>query len=254
MTNLNFLQKFFLLLVMGFSLSIVCACGGDDNDEKIDIPIEEEGPVPENKPNDEPIEPSMEHEWVDLGLSVKWATCNIGASAPEEYGDYFAWGEIQIKEKYGWDTYKWASGVGDSLKMTKYYTLSDYGDDPDYIRLLKKEDDAASSEWGGKWRMPTKKEMNELCDSCTWIPCEKNGIFGMQIIGRNGNHIFLPAAGQDCGIIELGNQGKCGYYWTSERSFAYYACYLFFDKSTERYKLYDYAARCDGYTIRPVME
>ena len=99
-------------------------------------------------------EPQDEHEWVDLGLTsgTLWATCNVGATAPEDYGDYFAWGETEPKEDYSWSTYKWCNG---SYKtQTKYCTNSKYGTVDDKTEL-EPEDDAAFVNWGSTWRMPT---------------------------------------------------------------------------------------------------
>ena len=122
-------------------------------------------------------------EAVDLGLSVKWATCNIGAVQPEERGNYYAWGETDPKEKYDWTTYIHSDGtenscqnIGDDISGTIY--------------------DAARQEWGGSWRMPTKKEMNELWEKCTWTSTYYNNCHGYEIKGPNGNTIFLPS--NDC--------------------------------------------------------
>ena len=118
------------------------------------------------------------HEYVDLGLSVKWATCNVGATTPEGYGDYFAWGETQPKTTYNWSTYKYCNG--------SYYTLTKYCVDYSYGTVdnkttLELTDDAARVNWGGKWRMPTKAEYNELKNSsnCTWTWTQKSGVRGL---------------------------------------------------------------------------
>lgn len=112
------------------------------------------------------------HEWIDLGLSVKWATCNVGASKPEDYGDYYAWGETTTKSDYDWDTYKWCKGTYDT--MTKYCTDSYYGT-VDNRTTLTSSDDVATVKWGSKWRMPTKEEMKELDEDCTWTWTTQNG-------------------------------------------------------------------------------
>ena len=139
--------------------------------------------------------PQPEHEWVDLGLpsGTLWATMNVGASAPEEYGDYFAWGETAPKEVYSWETYKWCNGT--SKSMTKYCTKSSYGT-VDNKTELDPEDDAAWVNWGPKWRMPTADQIRELAENCTWQWTTVNGVNGMSVTGPNGNTIFLPAA--DC--------------------------------------------------------
>ena len=126
---------------------------------------------------------------IDLGLSVKWASCNIGANSPEELGDYFAWGEVKSKDSYEWSNYKW--GNAESGQLTKYNWSTDYGT-PDYKYVLDPEDDAATVNWGGKWRMPTKEEYDELIDKCSWESVSRNGMVGREITASNGNKIFLP--------------------------------------------------------------
>lgn len=132
------------------------------------------------------------HEYVDLGLSVKWATCNIGAANPEDFGDYFAWGEVKTKDIFSVSTYKWYNGSIESI--TKYNNLSDFGT-VDNKFILEESDDAAIVNWGGGWRMPTKEEIIELCEQCTWAWTVLNGVNGYKVVGPNGNSIFLPAAG-----------------------------------------------------------
>ena len=151
------------------------------------------------------------HEYVDLGLSVKWETCNIGASSPEEYGDYFAWEETKPKEVYVWSTYKWC-------------TNKEYGV-IDNKTTLELEDDAAHVKWVGEWRMPTKAELEELCEKCTWLPAKINGVSGREITGPNGNILFLPYSGYCSeGKYPGGGQASC---WsnTSSSFRAYYLTY-----------------------------
>lgn len=152
------------------------------------------------------------HEYVDLGLpsGLKWATCNVGASSPEDYGVYYAWGETEGKRRYDWSTYTWCSG---SETMTKYCTNSSFGK-IDNNKVLLPKDDVAHVKWGGNWRMPTYDEQRELLDNCTWTWTTLNGIAGCRITGPNGNSIFLPAAGfrNDTGIE---SKGELGYYWSS---------------------------------------
>ena len=132
-----------------------------------------------------------EHEFVDLGLpsGILWATCNLGASTPEEYGDYFAWGETTTKDKYSWETYKWNNSSG----LTKYCITNNYGI-VDNIITLEDIDDAAIANWGGNWHMPTASDFSELIENCTWKWDTKNGVYGYYVYGTNGNSIFLPAA------------------------------------------------------------
>ena len=141
---------------------------------------------------------NVQHECIDLGLSVKWATCNVGADKPEEYGDYYAWGETEPKDFYFWDTYKYCDGTYNSL--TKY-TDSAYGKDgfSDNKSVLDPEDDVAHVKWGGNWRIPTKDELEELRTKCTWTSTTLNGVKGYSVTsnvdGYTDRSIFLPATG-----------------------------------------------------------
>ena len=152
------------------------------------------------------------YEWVDLGLSVKWATCNVGATKPEEYGDYFAWGEVEPKEYYDWNNYKWCNGSESTL--TKYNNNSSNNGIVDNKTQLELSDDAAHANWGSDWRMPTKEEQDELLEKCTWTWTTKNGVNGYNVTGSNGNSIFLPAAGQYYNNT-FAYSNSMGYYWTS---------------------------------------
>ena len=128
---------------------------------------------------------------VDLGLSVKWATCNVGATSPQDFGDFFAWGEIKPKSTYTWNNYKW----GSSYNLTKYCYHSNWGR-VDNIGILESVDDAATVEWGNEWRIPTSAEMQELINKCNWTWTTLGGINGYEVTSKsNGNSIFLPAAG-----------------------------------------------------------
>ena len=189
------------------------------------------------------------HEYVDLGLSVKWATCNVGASKPEEYGDYFAWGETEPKDYYDWSTYKWCRGIRKTL--TKYNTESSCGT-VDNETTLELSDDAARANWGGSWRMPTKAERDELREKCTWTLTTQNGVSGYKVTSKiNGNSIFLPAAGfRD---YSLYNAGSYGNYWSSslEADYPDSACGFSFDSSdVDWYGSY----RCYGQSVRPVCQ
>ena len=144
------------------------------------------------------------HSYVDLGLSVKWATCNIGAETPEEYGEFFAWGEVEPKENYSWITYKWCNTTGSTL--TKYNTKSSYGI-VDNKTQLDISDDAASANWGGDWRMPTAAEWEELRRECTWTWSN----IGYKVTSDiNGKSIFLPAAGT---MDESTHSNQSAYGW-----------------------------------------
>ena len=155
------------------------------------------------------------YAYVDLGLSVKWATCNVGASKPEEYGDYFAWGETQPKSNYDWSTYKYCNSSNNTL--TKYNNSSSYGT-VDNKTTLELSDDAARANWGGSWRMPTDAELTELREQCTWTWTTQNGVKGYKVTSKKSGYtnksIFLPAAGCRDGS-SLDYAGSYGYYWSS---------------------------------------
>lgn len=193
------------------------------------------------------------HEYVDLGLSVKWATMNVGALKPEGYGHYFAWGEIYSKTEYSWAKYKWCNDI--SSKMTKYSTSTDYwdsslGTSPDRKNTIDPEDDVAHVKWGGSWRMPTQKEQEELVSECTWTLTSQNGVKGRKVTGPNGNFIFLPAAGYSYDN-SLNYAGSYGRYWSSSlnESSSNLACGLFFDSSNVDCTNY---GRFFGLPVRPV--
>lgn len=193
------------------------------------------------------------HEYVDLGLSVKWATCNVGATKPEEYGDYFAWGETQPKSTYDWSTYKWCNGSYDT--QTKYNTNSSYGT-VDNKTTLDLSDDAARANWGGSWRMPTDAELTELREQCTWTWTTQNGVYGYKVTSKKSGYmnksIFLPAAGYRLDSSLLG-AGSYGDYWSSSLStdYPYYA----WDVSFSSYSVgRDHYSRYYGFSVRPVCQ
>lgn len=191
-------------------------------------------------------------EAVDLGLSVKWATWNVGASAPEESGAYFAWGEIEPKEMYSWENYQWCNGSEKTLTM--YNTKSDYGS-VDNKKSLDPEDDAAHVIWGGSWRMPTLSESRELYNNCTreWVII--NGVNGYRMTSKKDGYtdksIFLPATGTM--TTQLFSLGVGGCYWLSSiYSTPSYAYNIYF----QDYFMYDDQRyfRYEGNVIRPVCD
>ena len=162
-----------------------------------------------------------QHEYVDLGLSVKWATCNIGADMPEEYGDYYAWGELEPKESFTWENYRFRTRGYDegTVRLSKYTSFVYTGmyDEngisiADDKTLLELEDDVAHVMWGGNWRLPTDEEMNELIDSCTWIWTTLNGVKGCRVTSNRPGYadrsIFLP-------YYYGGTSGDVGYWFGS---------------------------------------
>lgn len=191
--------------------------------------------------------------YVDLGLSVKWATCNVGASKPEEYGNYFAWGETTTKSTYDWSTYKYCDGNYNSLN--KYNTDSSIGP-TDNNTILHMDDDAARVNWGGYWRMPTDAEFTELREQCIWTWTTHNGVEGYKVTskksGYTNNAIFLPAAGHCFGSL-LDNAGSRGYYWSSSLSTGNpgSAWYVYFGSGNVGRD--DILGRNGGRSVRPVL-
>ena len=179
------------------------------------------------------------HEYVDLGLSVKWATCNVGANAPHEYGDYFAWGETATKREYTEENCK-------TIEIRKRLFVDKTIDKRENFK------DTARANWGGSWRMPTKAEMEELKNRCTWTWTSQSGVKGYKVTGPNGNSIFLPTAGY-CGGSSRNSVGEYGGYWSSTP----------YESDTDNaYRLYFYSgyrnvhwlSRYFGRTVRPVSE
>ena len=248
------------------SAAIIATCGGKDAYCNVTVKSKEVQPsaqtAPQSSSTSTASSPSAVsnsttsttgthngHEWVDLGLSVKWATCNVGASSPEDYGSYFAWGETSPKSEYTWANLKYCNDTtGDSF--SKYN--QNQGGTKDNRTVLDLSDDAARANWGGSWRMPTDAEFQELIDKCTWTWTTMNGKNGYKVVSKsNGNSIFLPAAGYRDGAYLLYNAGIGGHYWSSSLYTDYpdNACSLRFD--SDYYFTYaDY--RCYGRAVRPV--
>ena len=209
-------------------------------------------------------------EYVDLGLpsGLKWAKCNLGASKPSDYGDYYAWGETAPKADYTWATYKWMQAGQSDWKYITKYTFADgktggiwYDSSGNFIgdnlTTLRPADDAATQQLGSPWRMPTVDEQEELITKCTWTWTTQDGVNGYQVDGPNGNAIFLPAAGLRSGSA-LGSAGSRGFYLSNSHS-------SHSSHSTSRndvvFRIYFYSngqhsmdtyLRCLGYSVRPV--
>ena len=170
---------------------------------------------------------------IDLGLpsGVKWACCNVGATSPEEYGDYFAWGETTPQSEYTYGNCK-----------TNGKNIGDISGNPEY--------DAATANWGGSWRMPTRADMHELMVNCTWTLTTQNGVKGFKVTGSNSNSIFLPAAGASDGS-SLYDAGNFGTYWSSTpyESDTYFAYFLSFC-----HPICAWQYRCCGFSVRPVSQ
>ena len=189
------------------------------------------------------------YAYVDLGLSVKWATMNVGANKPEDYGDYFAWGETTTKDNYNWGTYKHCSGLGD-VYILKYNTSSSEGT-VDNKTQLELTDDAAHVNWGGSWRMPTYAEWTELIEQCTWTWMYLNGAYGKKVTSKtNGNSIFLPAAGcrEEKTLYIVNSYGS---YWSSSllTKYSAHARSVYFVSSNMDWRDY---LRHYGNSVRPV--
>ena len=197
--------------------------------------------------------PEPAHDYVDLGLpsGTLWATCNLGADNPEDYGDYFAWGETAPKQQYDWTTYKWGGyDSGGAFHLDKYNTDSQYGPIDNNLEL-DPVDDAAYVNWGSSWRMPTMGQQQELVEECAWLWTTRNGVNGYMITGPNGNTMFLPASGAYRENM-VWWEGNNGHYWSNTlydyAPFNSY-CIQFFSASYSNW----YAdRRSEGRSVRPV--
>ena len=199
-------------------------------------------------------EPEPEHDWVDLGLpsGTLWATCNVGANSPEEFGHHFAWGETEPKDVYDWSTYKWCNGSYTTI--TKYCTKSEYGYNGfvDNKTELDLEDDAAYVNWGPSWCMPTVEQQQELYQNCSSVWTTKNGVNGRLFTGPNGNTLFLPAAGcrWDGSLYYVGSYG-C--YWSRTLYTSFSCSDLAYNLDfTSGYVGCDGDDRIIGFTVRAV--
>ena len=183
------------------------------------------------------------HEWIDLGLpsGLKWATCNVGADNPEDYGNYYAWGETATKSEYA-----------DSNSLTYELSISELQAQGiiDGNSNLTPQYDAATANWGGTWRMPTRDEQEELLNNCTWEWTTQNGVNGCKVTGTNGNSIFLPAAGYRSGSSRYFS-GSRGNYWSSTPYNSNYAYDLYIYSSGQNM---NYFSRYSGRSVRPVSE
>ncbi len=198
------------------------------------------------------------HEWIDLGLpsGTKWATYNVGATKPEEYGDYFAWGETEPKSDYcTWGTYKYCTADYDSENDTYTNIVITKYNDTDGKTVLEAADDAATANWGSKWRMPTSSDMRELIDNCTWENTTQGGVQGWRVVGSNGNSIFLPNAGQRFDKYLYNCIDVYGAYWSSSRASDKTAfwCYCDLDYSYGGY-INNPTNRYRGSSVRPVCQ
>ena len=222
------MKKILLLMTIALTFAFISSCYNDKDDEPV---------VPDN------------HEYVDLGLpsGTLWATCNVGATSPEDMGDYFAWGETAPKQIYDMENYKWYNSAND--KLTKYCTDDKYGT-VDYETELLPEDDAAYVNWGPVWRMPTLEQQQELIERCTWQWVERNGVYGRLVTGSNGNTLFLPAADYRSDNSPS-NEGSIGAYWSRTLDSGYPSGLYFRNFDWKSVYLFSHI-RSHGFTVRPV--
>ena len=254
------MKKLNFLVALCCMLAVFTACEKNEpNDNGNGINTDQNGGN-SNTGSDNATGTANGHAYVDLGLpsGLKWATCNVGATKPEEYGDYFAWGEVAPKDYYGWNTYKWATATyntkydcWDLETLTKYCTDSNWGT-VDNKTVLELADDAARANWGGAWRMPTDEEWTELRENCAWKWTDNynnTGIAGYIVTGFNGNSIFLPAAGFRY-FDDMSYAGSDGYYWSSSLDTDYPGnawLVYFYSDDVGRYCYY-------GQSVRPVFK
>lgn len=190
------------------------------------------------------------HEWVDLGLSVKWATCNMGATTPSEYGLHYAWGEIENKKEFSWKSYF-------DCKDNQGKEFEQYNREGGMRNISPTSgQDVAREKWGGNWRLPTWTECLELRRKCKWVWGSNNGTKGYYVTGPNGNKIFLPASGQSYGTNKS-SYGTAGFYWSNTLSFSYSedAIVLGFgaDGNNPVSDVSD-SSRFYGFSVRPVID
>ncbi|MCF0187902.1 MAG: hypothetical protein HUK04_00185 [Bacteroidaceae bacterium] len=231
-------RKCFPILAMLFAACALCLVScGDGNDE---------------------VTPA-DADAVDLGLSVKWATRNLGAGKPEEYGNYYGWGGTGTYAKgedADWPMY-WKKTGSTSLLFDDCGTSKDPLQEyvyPNQKSISATKWDAARRKLGGKWRIPTQGEMTELLNNCDWIWSTVNSVNGYKVVSRKdpSKYIFLPAAGFRNGT-SLYNDGSDGRYWCAlPHSIAPTFAYCMSINSDGRYVNED--LRCTGLTIRPVTE
>lgn len=237
------------------SVTTLTSCGDDDEEIVVPPSSDNNNNNSNDDSNDEGGDNTEDHAYVDLGLpsGTLWATCNVGATSPEEYGYHFAWGETQPKEDYSWSTYTYKYCKGSEYTMTKYCTSSDYGT-VDNKTELEAIDDAATANWGSEWQMPSFEQCAELKNSnyvtTTWITL--NGVKGRMIVSKqNGNRLFLPAAGYR-NDTSLKGVGSRGYYWSRSLYTGYYSNSgrdLYFGSS---YVSMGGNGRYSGHSVRPV--
>lgn len=213
------------------------------------------------------------HAYVDLGLpsGTLWATCNIGAERPEEYGNYYAWGETEPKPTYDyWNYVHSCYYVYGMLDYNDKFNYAKYCSDPAYawhgvadtLTILEAVDDPAVGNWGGGWHVPTLREMYELFENCTWSSTTLEGVRGLKVTASNGNSVFFPAAGYRLFQVLFEEENGMGYYWMNQTFWdnCSKAWSLSFDPSIDFFpwspntegELFHHESREHGFSVRPV--
>lgn len=233
MKNIKFMLLSVILMLCGSNVNAQSLKIYKNDGTTITVPYSELDRI-ETADNEE----QPKYEYVDLGLSVKWATCNVGAEKPEQFGTYFSWGEIAPKSSYAKDN-----------SVTHEQVMDDFSGNSKY--------DAARAILGGTYRMPTHMEMEELVNNCTWEWTTLNDVKGMRVTGTNGNSIFLPAAGSYFEDI-LSYVGEFGTYWSStpydeEPEYANIGAYRLDFYGNGEYSSW-WGFRILGHPIRPVLD
>ena len=239
------MSKSLIALAASFAGTLLVSCGGDEyvepTKEKYTVAYDRDGTVADA---------------VDLGLSSGrlWAAHNVGASSPEETGNYFAWAMQQNVDTATWDNYKYATGVNHAL--TKYCSIEMYGYEKlyDFYRELESSDDAVIFYWNRPWRTPTQADWQELLDECDWSWVVDRSadpvIRGYKVVGPNGNSIFLPVAGHLDSNMRL-NRESFGYYWSATLNADAPSCAFYLHIGLS-YHSVDYAERYLGFSLRAV--
>lgn len=246
--NYNIIQSLLLIVSLSFGFNAYCQGKITRPTQQQSQTITPQKSVPEVTVS-EPDGYINGHGYVDLGLpsGTKWATCNVGASKPSDYGNYYAWGEIKPKPSYNW------RNCFDCLHPSGY-TFREYKQNGKTEITPPSGHDTARENWGGTWRMPTASELNELRTKCTMEWTQKDGHKGYLVTGINGKNIFIPAAGYRDGET-LYDEGKGCNYWSSSLSKDLYkrdsyASYLILGDL----RIIDVGLRCNGLSVRPITE
>ena len=223
-------------LILMTMVAFTAGCNNDQNNKKGEVNVKN------NVANG--------HEYVDLGLpsGTLWATCNVGADKPENFGDYFAWGETTTKKTYNVDNYKYAKGTREAPRLTKYCYDSNKGDNgfTDTLTFLLPCDDAATTNWGDGWYTPSKEQWEELKNNTTSTWTTRNKVNGRLFTAKNGQSLFLPATG-----LYGDKRGELTCYLTNTLDVEFVDDVLDFRFNSDCYFV-DISSRYAGHTVRAV--